>query len=277
MLLTSSTISMSKILFVHQEILPYVEENTYSHIGRYLPQGIQELGHEIRTFMPLYGCINERRNQLHEVIRLSGMNMIINSDDHSLTIKVTSIPSARMQIYFIDNDDYFQRKFITRDAHNTFFKDNDERMIFFARGTLETIKKLRWQPDLVHCAGWFSMITPLMVKKGFLQDPLFRNTKVVVNLYDDDFSENFDPDFYKKLVMLTIKPENCELLKENTFEGVMKFALSYADGLIIGAENVNQNIVDYAKSLNLPILPYQGAENYFQEYSNFYEQILSNQ
>ena len=173
-----------KVLFIAQEITPYLPESEMATICRYLPQGIQEQGKEIRTFMPRFGSINERRNQLHEVIRLSGMNLIINDSDHPLIIKVASIQAARMQVYFIDNDEYFSRKHTVYDCDGECFPDNDERLIFFDRGVLETIRKLRWQPDIVHCHGWFTALAPLYVKKAFREDPLFSKTKVVYSIYD---------------------------------------------------------------------------------------------
>ncbi|HEX7411888.1 MAG TPA: glycogen/starch synthase, partial [Bacteroidales bacterium] len=179
----------TKVLFVTQEIAPYLKETQLGTIGRYLPQGIQERGREIRTFMPKFGTINERRNQLHEVIRLSGMNLIIDDTDHPLIIKVASIQSARMQIYFIDNEDYFQRKYVYYDKNNKFFKDNDERTIFFSRGVLETVKKLGWAPDLVHCHGWITSLVPLYIKRAFRDNPLFSDTKIIISIYDDDFTE----------------------------------------------------------------------------------------
>ena len=154
-----------KVLFISQEITPYLPESEISEIGRFLPQGIQERGKEIRTFMPRFGCVNERRNQLHEVIRLSGMNLVINDNDHPLIIKVASIQAARMQVYFIDNDDYFQRKFTTVNDQGEEFDDNDERAIFFARGVLETVIKLRWAPDIIHCHGWFTGIFLFFARK----------------------------------------------------------------------------------------------------------------
>ena len=158
-----------------------------SEIGRYLPQGVQEKGREIRTFMPRYGCVNERRNQLHEVIRLSGMNLVINDADHPLIIKVASIQAARMQVYFIDNEDYFQRKAVLHDADGNEFEDNDERAVFFARGVLETVIKLRWAPDIIHCHGWLTSLVPLYIKKYYYNDPLFQNSKLVYSVYNDDF------------------------------------------------------------------------------------------
>jgi starch synthase len=179
----------TKVLFVTQEITPYLKDSHMGMIGRYLPQGIQEKGREIRTFMPRYGNINERRNQLHEVIRLSGMNLIINDADHPLIIKVASIQQARMQIYFIDNEDYFQRKHTFYDKNNKFFPDNDERVIFYSRGVIETVKKLGWGPDIIHCHGWMTSLVPLYIKKAFYENPLFTDTKVIISLYDDDFTD----------------------------------------------------------------------------------------
>ena len=153
-----------KILFIAQEITPYLPESEIATICRNLPQGIQERGREIRTFMPKFGSINERRNQLHEVIRLSGMNLIIDDTDHPLIIKVASIQAARMQVYFIDNEDFFQRKHTISDDDGNEYEDNDDRSIFYVRGVLETVKKLRWCPDVIHCHGWMTALAPLYIK-----------------------------------------------------------------------------------------------------------------
>jgi starch synthase len=188
-----------KVLYVSQESTPYLPESEMSVIGRNLPQAIQERGKEIRTFMPKYGCINERRNQLHEVIRLSGMNIIINDADHPLIIKVASIQAARMQVYFIDNEDYFQRKYLFHDDQGNYFNDNDERAIFFARGVIETVKKLQWPPDIIHCHGWFAGLLSVYVKKVYDDDPAFRNSKVVWSVYNNEFSKTLDKSFKKSL------------------------------------------------------------------------------
>ena len=184
-----------KVLFVNSEMSPFLPDSRMALICRNLPQGIQERKKEIRSFMPKYGCINERKNQLHEVIRLSGMNLIISDVDRPLVIKVASISSARLQVYFLDNDDYFRRKQIDRDAEGKFFADNDERAIFFARGILETVKKLRWAPDIIHCHGWISQVLPAYLKKAYREDPIFSNSKIVLSLYDDTPTESFSPDF----------------------------------------------------------------------------------
>ena len=204
-----------KILFVNSEIFPYLPESPIADIGRYLPQGIQERKKEIRSFMPKYGCINERKNQLHEVIRLSGMNIIINDVDRPLVIKVASISAARMQVYFIDNEDYFKRKQIDRDDDGNFFNDNGERAIFFARGVLETVKKLRWAPDVIHCQGWITQILPLYLKKMYKDDPIFANSKIVLSLYDD-MPEKFDEELSRLVKYGDITDNDIPLLADPT-------------------------------------------------------------
>ncbi len=266
-----------RVLFISSELMPYVPENEMSKINRQLPQGIQELGSEVRVFMPRYGCINERRNQLHEVIRLSGMNMIIDDTDHPLIIKVASITSARMQVYFIDNEDYFHRKAMVRSESGEFFADNDERIIFFARGVLETVKKLRWSPDIIHCHGWFSYMAPLYLKKVYQDDPLFASTKVVISLYDDEFSEDLNPAMKKKTLMEGIKSKDVDPLSTPSYTNLAKLAISYSDGVIAGAESVNETALKYAKTLKKPVLKYQSPEQYIQEYAKFYNKILANE
>lgn len=264
-----------KILFISQEIFPYLPESEISKIGRYLPQGIQERGREIRTFMPRYGCVNERRNQLHEVIRLSGMNLVIDDTDHPLIIKVASIQSARMQVYFIDNEDYFQRKFTLVDDHGQTFDDNDERAIFFSKGVLETVKKLRWSPDIVHCHGWITAFAPLLVKKTYADDPLFAKAKVIYSVYKDDFSKPFDLNARKKVLMEGISKKDVEIIREPTYENLMKLAINFSDGVVQGSPSINNQVLEYINSVKKPFLPYQDGENYIDIYNEFYDQILN--
>jgi starch synthase len=264
-----------KILFVSQEITPYLPENEMSLVGRYLPQGIQEEGSMIRTFMPRYGIVNERRHQLHEVIRLSGMNLIIEDTDHPLIIKVASIQSARMQVYFIDNEEYFHRKFTLKDQKEKDFKDNDERAVFFARGVLETVKKLRWSPDIVHCLGWFTGLVPLYLKKAFADDPLFSNSKVIYSVYNDTFTRPLNMEFRKKLIVEGINNEDLSVLKSADFINLNRLAIQYSDGVIEGSEMIIPEIKSFIKKENKPLLDYQGDENYLTAYSDFYEQILN--
>ena len=209
-----SRMKKAKVLFISQEITPFLELTEISKIARFLPQGIQEKGKEIRTFMPRFGLINERRNQLHEVIRLSGMNLIIDDSDHPLIIKVASIQSARMQVYFIDNDEYFQRKSIFRDAKKKFHKDNEDRMVFFCRGVLETVKKLGWAPDIIHCNGWMTSLIPLYLKTIYREEPVFKKAKVVYTVFDNQFEESLGKDFARKASLNHIDDEHLEPLDE---------------------------------------------------------------
>jgi starch synthase len=253
---------------------PYLPASEMATIVRSLSQGIQEKGREIRTFMPRYGCVNERRNQLHEVIRLSGMNLIIDDTDHPLIIKVASIPVARMQVYFIDNDDYFQRKSTFYDDDGKHFDDNDERCIFFVRGVLETVKKLRWSPAVVHCHGWFSCLLSLFLKKSYKDDPLFAKTKIVLSLYNENFSHHLNSGIKDKVIMDGIKDKDVELLNEPNYENLLKLAIQHADGVIIGHPEVNKNLTDYAKSVKKPVLDYQ-REDYVDAYNSFYDKIIA--
>ncbi len=264
----------AKILYVMQEITPYLEETPMGYIGRHLPQGIQEKRREIRTFMPRFGHINERRNQLHEVIRLSGMNLIIDDNDHPLIIKVASIQQARMQVYFIDNEDYFHRKALFTDKTDKFFDDNDERVIFFARGVLETVKKLGWPPDIIHCHGWFTSLTPLYVKRSFKDNPLFSDSKVILSLYDDDFPESLSDDFTKKLKFGKIKEADLKNYKLNSYQGLIKGAIDHADAFIMGSETINPEIEEYARQQKKPILEFQDTEGYIKAYNEFYNQLI---
>lgn len=264
-----------KVLFISQEITPYLPESEMSVIGRHLPQGIQEKGWEIRTFMPRFGNINERRNQLHEVIRLSGMNLIIDDTDHPLIIKVASIQTARMQVYFIDNEDYFHRKNTVKDTKGNYHKDNDERMIFFARGVLETVKKLRWSPDIVHCHGWFTSLVPLYIKKSYSDEPLFMNSRVIFSAYDSVLNQEFNEGFADKVKFEGITEDDLSLLKEPSFENLSKMAFRYSDAVIKGSINLSPDIDRQINELNKPVMNYQDPEKYIDAYSVFYEKILT--
>ena len=264
-----------KILYVCQEIMPYLPETELSTLSRRLVQAMQERGNEIRTFMPRYGCINERRNQLHEVIRLSGMNLIIDDNDHQLIIKVASIPSARIQIYFIDNDDFFSRKAIITDAEGNEFEDNDERAIFFARGVLETVKKLNWSPDVVHCIGWMSAVAPIYLKKVFNDDPLFRDVKVVVSLCDDRFEQPFNEGFAQKVANEGVNDEKLADLTLPSYENLYRFVIDYADGIVVASENADPTLIEYARQSGKPMMEFEKTEEaeMFDNYNRFYEKL----
>ncbi len=265
----------SKILYVCQQIAPYLPDEEEAQLCRGLVQAMQERGNEIRTFMPRYGCINERRHQLHEVIRLSGMNLIIDDNDHQLIIKVASIPAARVQIYFIDNDDYFARKAALTDAEGSYFPDNDERALFFARGVIETVKKLRWTPTVVHCHGWFSALVPVYLKTVFADEPLFRDVKVVVSLYDDAFPEPLDSGLREKIAGENIKSKNLKMLDTPSYENLYCFVMNYADGAVVASERVDVKTLEMVRASGKPLLEYCPPDDkaFFDNYMRFYEAL----
>ena len=264
-----------RVLFVSQEIMPYLSETRLSKISRDLPQGIQERGKEIRTFMPRYGLINERRNQLHEVIRLSGMNLIIDDTDHPLIIKVASIQSARMQVYFIDNDDYFQRKHTVADASGNEYEDNDERAIFFARGVIETVKKLRWSPDIVHCHGWLTSLVPLYLRKLYADDPVFHKSKTIYSVYNNGFKTPLKSSLTEKLAADGIEKSALKNIKVKAdFLGMTKLAAENSDGIIIGCDSIDEDVRKFLTEVDKPLLDYQEEGNYIDAYNDFYDKIL---
>ena len=269
--------SARKVLYICQEITPYLPENEESLRCRTLAQAMQERGLEIRTFMPRFGCINERRNQLHEVIRLSGMNLIIGDNDHQLIIKVASIPSARIQVYFIDNDDYFARKAALRNADGNPFADNDERSIFFARGVLETVRKLRWAPSVVHCHGWFAAVAPIYLRKIFADDPLFRETKIVVSLYDDAFEGELNAGFASKIAAEGVDDANIGNLAHPTYENLMRFVIDYADAVVAESAGAAPQLVEYARQNGKPLLvndPAEEPQAALDKYKRFYDDLF---
>ena len=261
-----------KILFINQEISPYVADNDMSIMGRELPRVMQELGHEIRTFMPKWGTINERRGQLHEVQRLSGMNLIIDDTDHPLIIKVASIQSSRVAVYFIDNEDYFSKRQMATDESGEDYPDNGERAIFFARGVLETVKKLRWVPDVIHCQGWMSAVVPLYVKTAYADEPSYTNTKVVTSLFTHSLKKELGSKFKKCLAFRDAKPELLAGYKDNfNFEELGKLAVDYSDGVLLAAPDVNKNLLKHVNKKGMPLLEY--TEDFGPAYEEFYDKI----
>jgi len=266
----------ARVLFVSQDITPYLDETYVGKISRKLPQGIQERGKEIRTFMPKYGCINERRHQLHEVIRLSGMNLVINDVDHPLIIKVASIPSARMQVYFIDNEEFFSRKSTLNDkTTGKFFDDNDERAMFFVRGVAETVKKLGWQPDIIHCHGWFTSLMPMYIKKYYAEDPIFADTKIVVSLYEDEYAKTLGKKFMEKLTYDGFNKKDLKhISEESSHLNMIKQSLEYCDGIIQGSEKMNAEVEKFVKKTGKPFLGFKNEVEYMDAFNEFYDVIL---
>ncbi len=264
----------TKLLFITHEMSPFLELTKISEITRQLPQAMQDKGLEIRILMPRFGNINERRNRLHEVIRLSGMNIVIGENDNPLIIKVASIPAARMQVYFLDNEDYFQRKFVFNDAKGKFYADNDERAIFFCKGALETVKKLGWSPDIVHCHGWMTSLVPAYLKTIYKEDPTFKDAKIVYSLYEDSFTETLGAGFATKAVMKGMSQSDTSSYAEADITAINKAAIEYSDAVIFGAENLNKDVLNFVKVSEKPTLNYNSSLD-FENYYNFYQEITS--
>lgn len=267
-----------KILYISQEISPYVAENHNSLRGRVISQGVQGKGLEVRTFMPKYGSINERRNQLHEVIRLSGINIIIDDTDHPLIIKVATLQPTRMQVYFIDSDDYFSRSPIKELETLTSPEENAERSIFFVRGVVETVKKLRWAPGVIHCVGWISALTPMILKKIYNDDPTFSEAKVVFSITDpSDFPESFEPSFIEKVKTDELSAEDLAPItgsNEIGYDSLMRLGIAHSDGVVVSTPEPDNALLDYARSLGKPILDYQpDADNAAESYIEFYNSL----
>jgi starch synthase len=245
-----------------------------SSVSRNLPQAVHEKGREIRVFTPRFGKINERRHQLHEVIRLSGMNLLIDDTDHPLVIKVASIPTARMQVYFIDNDEYFKRKAVLHDENDNLFEDNDERTIFFARGVLETVKKLGWAPDIIHCNGWMTAAVPVYLKQLFASDPYFADSKLITSIYDEGFEGSLDSRMAEKMQQDGITADSVACIETPTFDALNALSIQHSDGLIIGSEHLAPETAQSIENADVPVLGYHGEEGYVTDINNFYDTIL---
>lgn len=269
-----------RILFISQEINPYLAEETpIRQLNRQLPEYFQGHGFETRTFMPKFGDINERRNQLHEVIRLSGMNLIIEDSDHPLLIKVASIQTARIQIYFIDNDDLFGRRKGLANAEGVEYADNDDRVIFYARGVIETVKKLRWTPDVILCSGWMSALAPLYLKKAFNDEPFFSKSKIVLMLDDNEYKKPFHSKFSEKLRIDGITNTDVRSIIDFPvgYEELMRLAVDYSDAIVYATPKVNQRVANYVETKGKPILPYEETEDVVaacKRQYDFYQTLL---
>lgn len=254
---------LDKVLFITQEIAPYLPETPMSVFTRELAQGIQERGIEARTFSPKYGAINERRNQLHEVIRLSGMNLIIDDTDHPLIIKVATLQPSRLQVYFIYNEDYFE-KVVTKTLETASSPaDNDERSIFYVRGVLETVKKLKWMPPVIQCSGLINALAPLYIKKFYGDDPSFRDTRVVYALHDDEFPEPLDARLVEKLKQDGFADKHLKDIAGKPADtlALTQIAIRYADAVVQCSPNVKPEVLDMVKKSKLPFLPFENYED----------------
>ena len=264
-----------RILYVSSEVVPYLAENEVSLMSYDVPKMINDQGGQIRIFMPRYGNINERRHQLHEVIRLSGMNLVVNDMDMPLIIKVASIPKERIQVYFIDNDEYFKRKATFTDEEGVLYPDNDERAIFFAKGVVETVKKLNWVPDIIHVHGWMAAMLPVYMKHFYKNEALFADTKIVTSVYSQSFDGNLDNDMLKKVLFDNVPEASVSDLAEPNFENIMKASILHSDAVIIASEEVSPSLTKFIESSKKPFLPFVPKEKFAEAYTNFYKmQVL---
>ena len=265
-----------RILYVSSEVVPYLPETEISSMSFEAPRMVNQQGGQIRIFMPRYGNINERRHQLHEVIRLSGINLVINDLDMPLIIKVASIPKERIQVYFIDNDEYFKRKATLTDEDGALFPDNDERAIFFAKGVIETVKKLNWAPDVIHVHGWLASLLPLYMKQFYKDEPLFNESKIVTSIYNQSFEGTLNKDLINKIKFDNIEDAFIKDLKEPTYNNLMKIAIDHSDALIIGSEEIPDELSKHLKDSKKPVLDYKPKDEFAEAYMDFYNtKVLS--
>ena len=266
--------SKKKVLIVTQEMQPYTALSEISEIARKLPQYIQEKGMEIRVLMPRFGTINERRHRLHEVVRLSGMNIIVDDDDFPLIIKVASLPEARMQVYFLDNEDFFKRKSVFEDGDGSPFEDNQDRMVFFCKGVIETVKKFGWPPDIIHCHGWMTSLVPFYLKTAYKNEPLFQNSKVIYSVYGETFEKTFTDDFITKATINNLTAADLTAFQNGSGVSLHKGAITHADAVIAGSEDLDSNVQESLASAGKPVLDFKGEE-YLTAYLEFYNTLLA--
>ena len=259
-----------RILYVSSEVVPYLPETEISSMSFEAPKMVNKQGGQIRIFMPRYGNINERRHQLHEVIRLSGINLVINDLDMPLIIKVASIPKERIQVYFIDNEEYFKRKATLTDEDGKLFNDNDERAIFFAKGVIETVKKLNWSPDIIHVNGWLASLLPLYLKEFYKNEPLFTESKIVTSVYNQTFEGTLDKNMINKVKFDNIDESKIKGLEKPTYNNLMKIAIDNSDALIKGSNELPEELNEYLDASDKPVLDYYPIEDFTEHYTEFY-------
>jgi starch synthase len=264
-----------RILYVSSEVVPYLAENEVSLMSYDVPKMINNQGGQIRIFMPRYGNINERRHQLHEVIRLSGMNLVVNDLDMPLIIKVASIPKERIQVYFIDNDEYFKRKATFSDEEGVLYPDNDERAIFFAKGVVETVKKLNWVPDIIHVHGWMASMLPVYMKHYYKDEALFSETKIVTSVYSQSFEGTLDTEMINKVAFDNIPLDAIKELEVPNYENLILSSINHSDGVIIASENVSSSLTKFIESSGKPFLPFASKDKFAEAYTTFYKSMLS--
>lgn len=266
--------SKKRVLFVTQEMNPYTTISEISELVAKLPQSTQEKGMEIRVLMPKYGVINERRHRLHEVVRLSGMNIIVDDDDFPLIIKVASLPGSRLQVYFLDNEEFFKRKFIFDDEDEKPFEDNMDRMVFFCKGVMETVKKFGWPPDLIHCHGWMTSLVPLYLKTVYKDEPIFEQSKLIYSAYPNEYEKSFGESFFTKALINNLEQSELDAYKHKGKISLNTGAINYADAVIKGSAKMKKHVLDLIESSDVPTLPVQSKEEYLETYIEFYQSMI---
>lgn len=265
-----------RVLFVTQEMNPYTALSEISEFARKLPEYAQNKGGmEVRVLMPRYGTINERRHRLHEVVRLSGMNIIVDDDDYPLIIKVASLPGARMQVYFLDNDDFFKRKSVFEDADGKVFDDNAERMVFFCKGVLETVKKFGWAPDIIHCHGWMTALIPLYVREAYRNEPLFENSKIVYSCYDNSLEKTFNRSFLTKAAINSLEEESLAAYHDGDAITLHKGAIEHTDAIARGSEEMSEEVEALLTATDKQILDYQAPDGCQPVYMDFFKSLIT--
>ena len=266
-----------RILFIANEMSPYLELTEFAEIVNKLAIKSNDAGLEVRCIMPRFGTVNERRHRLHEVVRLSGINVSVDNDDYPLQIKVASLPNARLQVYFLENEDFFKRKFVFNDENENFYDDNDLRSIFFSKGALETVKKFGWPPDVIHCSGWMTGLIPLYLKTVYKKEPVFANSKVVYTIGSNTFSESLGDDFVKKaLIHVSLKPKDLEIYKDATNFAIQRGGATYADAITFGAEQVDKKLLtEFSKVKGKKVLPFKGWDTDLTEYLELYNDLAA--
>ncbi|UII22786.1 glycogen/starch synthase [Fulvivirga ligni] len=265
--------SKLRILYVASEINPFLKTSEVAEFVRKLPQAMQEKGMEIRILVPRFGLINERKNRLHEVVRLSGINIAVGDEEKPLIIKVASIPNAKLQVYFIDNEDYFHRKYVFHDKENNFYEDNDERAIFFCKGVIETVRKLGWTPDIVHCNDWMTSLIPLYLKTTYKNDPLFKDAKTVFSVYNNSFKHKFNNDLLDKVKMMDIEDSMLANLQSADYYGFIKLAMEFSDAVIQTEEDESlSNLFDKTEEKKIETI--EQDENFTDSYYNLYNELV---
>jgi starch synthase len=264
-----------RILYIATEMSPYLELTEFAEVINKLAIKSNESGLEVRCIMPRFGVINERRHRLHEVVRLSGINVQVDSDDYPLQIKVASLPNARLQVYFLENEDFFKRKQIFHDESEKWFDDNVLRTIFFCRGALETVKKFGWPPDIIHCSGWMTSLIPAFIKTAYKKEPVFSNTKLVYTIGANTFDEKLNEDFLTKaLINGNIKEKELESFKELTNTGLFRGGATYADAITFGSDIIDKKLVaEFSAVKGKKVVPFLGWDSDLTEYLDLYNEL----